>query len=238
MTHIPRLVLALALLLLSAEVAHAQPAPDQPAPAAPPWERWFAALNAGDIPGVVALMQAGTEADDGAEPRCAGGCLGMEAIEAGVAALVADGYRGAIDPASVWLVDGTVSFDVAETDGTQPLQVITHWMMELDGELITPACAGVCLRSPAARAATGWLLVPVGAVAPAMSAPAAPRAGAAARVPARRAAPPQPDVAASAAGPTPAGWLLPGLGAGLLVMAVSAALDAWARLRRPAAPPS
>ena len=61
----PRLALWLALTLLAIGTgpAQAQFAPAQSAPAMP-WEQWFAALNAGDVPSIIALMR--TEIDEGA----------------------------------------------------------------------------------------------------------------------------------------------------------------------------
>ena len=113
------LALALVVALLAARggAARAQPAPDPPPTGAPAWERWFAALNAGDRPAVVALMR--TEPDAaGAARRCAGGCPGMDALEAGVAALVADGYRGVIDPASVLLADASSAPPLSAADAS------------------------------------------------------------------------------------------------------------------------
>ena len=222
------LSLSLALLVLGTGAARAQPAP-----AAPPWEQWFAALNAGDVTGVMALMRA--EVDEGGVPvpRCAGGCVGMDVMAASLAALVADGYQGIIIPASVQFADGIVSFDVLETAGMPPLAIVSHWRMELDGELIAPACEGGCLRSPTARAALiDTSTFPSAALAGA-GAPLGPVPGSTPdAVPVLRVAPPETVAASGMAGPTPAGWLLVGFVAGLLVMAVSAGLDGDKHRRR------
>ena len=234
--HLLRLWLALMLLSLGSMAARAQPAPAD----APPWEQWFDALNVGDVAGVLALMT--SVAGEGGVPveRCAGGCRGMDEIAAGIARMVADGYWGRIDPATVEVVEETVTFDVTEVAGPAPHLTVTttHWVMELDGGLIAPVCAEVCLRSPTARAALRT------AQAAAVTAlPIVPPS-----VPSRAAAPParvtvavpQPTGAAHGRGtdPTPVRWVLAGLTAGLLVMVASAGLDAWcnARRRPPAAP--
>jgi hypothetical protein len=213
-----RLLIALVLLGLAGGAAHAQTAPQ----AAPPWERWFDALNAGDVAGVVALMRAEVEEGDVIRWRCAGGCLGMAEIEAGVARLVADGYWGEIDPASVAVVGAMVSFDVATSAAATPFSsVTTRWMMELDGDLLAPACEGICLRHPAA---------PVGTLSPAAAAPPIIPAALAPRV----AVTPSPASAApgGVAGRTPAPWLLIGIAVGLLFMVASAGIGGWREMRR------
>jgi hypothetical protein len=78
----------------------------------------------------------------GADARwCAGGCVGMAALEAAVALLVADHYQGVIDRASVRLSGTTVTFDVWEQAGAAPSPGATRaqWAMELDGDRIVPA---------------------------------------------------------------------------------------------------
>ena len=155
--HMRWLRLGLALTLLGvvsvgSGSVHAQTAPVP----VPLWQQWFDALNAGDVPGVLALMTAAAGDEDGApSQRCAGGCVGMAALALGVTELVADGYWGGIDLSTVQVTGTTVAFDITASGGPPSHRAVTmtHWTMELDGDLIAPACAGSCLRSPTARAA-------------------------------------------------------------------------------------
>ena len=239
-------VLALALVGMTSSAVQAQPAPPPAAaPVAALWEQWFAALNGGDVAGVRALMMTEVAVPTGADaavpgsdplPRCASGCAGMVALEAAVAQLVADGYRGTIDPASVFLAGTTVSFAVDESSGTPPDEARTtsQWTMELelDGTLIAPACDGVCLRSPTARAALVAAQPVVTVALPAMPTRVPPPAFVAPRVLPPVALPPPAHVPVG--GVTDARvvlWMMAGLLAGLLVLVGSAGHESWRRLR-------
>jgi len=231
----PRLIAALALVALWYSATDTVTWAAQPVPL---WEEWFAALNAGNTASVLILMT--TEVDEDGVParRCAGGCDGLDALEAGIAVLVADRYWGEIDRASVRLAGATVTFDVHELSGTPPdiALAISHWRMELDANLIAPACEGVCLRSPTARAALSAAQAPQPSGLTVTPVPVAPPVGGRPTLLAHGQLRPADTPSVGVTGATPAGWVLAGFAAALLALVVSAALDS--RLRVQPRPPT